>query len=213
MAGPGIYISFALLGGLPNRASLSFNSGDVSDNMIQLNMGLRMRQDFESWLSQANHVFNHLEITSKFKDYGTPKAFSVSLSLNLFGQLWYKMFFSVSPLRRLWNSPLQATYLFAQQKIFKSGHHLSDCQITPPIGPLIHWAHNVLARKRPLSSDSPLSHSAQSFAQTGGAPMCMPRFVNSTEQRGLIQTVKMSPGTWSPTLSIVQCDGCSVCSR
>jgi hypothetical protein len=87
MAGPGIYISFALLGGLPNRASLSFNSGDVSDNMIQLNTGLRMRQDFESWLSQANHVFNHLEITSNFKDYGTPKTFSVSLSLNLFGQL------------------------------------------------------------------------------------------------------------------------------
>ncbi|KAJ7821415.1 hypothetical protein B0H13DRAFT_1660305 [Mycena leptocephala] len=44
-----------------------------------------MRQDFESWLSQANHVFNHLEITSNFKDYALVQDvfFSVTIAAAL----------------------------------------------------------------------------------------------------------------------------------
>ncbi|KAJ7928242.1 hypothetical protein B0H13DRAFT_1007536 [Mycena leptocephala] len=43
-----------------------FDSGDVSDNTIQLD--LRMEHS-ESWLSQANHIFGRLGITSHFMDY------------------------------------------------------------------------------------------------------------------------------------------------
>ncbi|KAJ7821413.1 hypothetical protein B0H13DRAFT_369501 [Mycena leptocephala] len=44
-----------------------FDSGDVSNQNIY--MYLRSEQHSESWLSQANHIFSRLGITSDFTDY------------------------------------------------------------------------------------------------------------------------------------------------
>ncbi|KAJ7928262.1 hypothetical protein B0H13DRAFT_1007651 [Mycena leptocephala] len=59
-----------------------FDSGDVSDNMIQLHMDLPSEQPFESWLSQANHIFSRRGINSDFTDYGFVQAvfFSIIVS-------------------------------------------------------------------------------------------------------------------------------------
>ncbi|KAJ7927336.1 hypothetical protein B0H13DRAFT_1048751 [Mycena leptocephala] len=43
-----------------------FDSGDVSNNIY---MDLHSEQHSEIWLSQANHIFSHLGITSHFTDY------------------------------------------------------------------------------------------------------------------------------------------------
>jgi hypothetical protein len=121
----------------------------------------------------------------------------VGIASNLFKQGLCTKVVSVSLFRRHWirRTALRAIYLFAQKKIFELGHHHSDYQVAPPTGPSIRWALNVLARGRPLNSDSPLLSSTQPFSQTAGTPVCMPHSVNSIEPRGLIQTVKMSPGT------------------
>jgi hypothetical protein len=53
------------------------------------------------------------------------------------------MLFSMSPFRRLLNS-LQAIYLFAQKKIFKSGPHHSDFQIALPM----YWSLDLSGAER-----------------------------------------------------------------
>jgi hypothetical protein len=195
MVGLGIHISFGLLEDLLNHVEFpSFDSSDVSSNMI--NLRIEQHSEFGSWLSQANHIFSRLGINSDFTDYGAPEIISWHCSpFNLLNQRLCSKLFSVSTFWRYWNTPLQAIYLSAQKKTFKSDHHHSDCQIVLPIGPSIHRVLNVSARRRPLNWDSPLLSSTQPFSHSAGMPMFMPRSVNSTEPRALIQTVKMSPGT------------------
>jgi hypothetical protein len=85
MAGPGIHISFGLIGDMLNHVEFpSFDSGDVSDNRIQLRLDLRMEQHSKSWLSQANHIFSRLGIASDFTDYGAPGAISWCRSPSVF---------------------------------------------------------------------------------------------------------------------------------
>jgi hypothetical protein len=47
----------------------SFPSGDVFDSTLELYVGY---WGGESWLNQANHIFNRLGIISNFEDYGVP---------------------------------------------------------------------------------------------------------------------------------------------
>jgi hypothetical protein len=51
----------------------SFTSGDIFDSTLYLYMG---NGSSEFWLSQANHIFSALRITSNYEDYG---AFEISL--------------------------------------------------------------------------------------------------------------------------------------
>jgi hypothetical protein len=46
----------------------SFASGDIFDSTLELNTRTWRR---EFWLSQANHIFSRLGITTNFEDYGT----------------------------------------------------------------------------------------------------------------------------------------------
>jgi hypothetical protein len=46
----------------------SFASGDIFDGTLVLYVGSRSRG---CWLSQANHIFGRLKITSNLEDYGT----------------------------------------------------------------------------------------------------------------------------------------------
>ncbi|KAJ7912283.1 hypothetical protein B0H13DRAFT_1613703 [Mycena leptocephala] len=81
MAGRGIHISFGLLGDLLKHVEFpSFDSGDVSDN-IQLRIDL-CEGHSASWLSQANHIFSRLGITSDSPDYALVQdvIFNVTIS-------------------------------------------------------------------------------------------------------------------------------------
>ncbi|KAJ7256638.1 hypothetical protein C8J57DRAFT_1344025 [Mycena rebaudengoi] len=59
-----------------------FNSGDVSDNLINLRLNLRMEQHSESWLSQANHIFGCLGITSDYADYALVQDASLNVTIS-----------------------------------------------------------------------------------------------------------------------------------
>jgi hypothetical protein len=59
----------------------SFASSDIFDSTLELNMW-NMR--VESWLSQANHIFSRLGITSNFEDYGTSETILGQFLINLF---------------------------------------------------------------------------------------------------------------------------------
>ncbi|KAF7340628.1 hypothetical protein MSAN_02134700 [Mycena sanguinolenta] len=48
-----------------------FQSGDVFNNTLSILLYLYPRSNCEAWLSQANHIFHCLNITSNFEDYGT----------------------------------------------------------------------------------------------------------------------------------------------
>jgi hypothetical protein len=48
--------------------TFSFASGDIFDGILELYV---VNSRGESWLSQANHIFSRLGITSNFEDYGT----------------------------------------------------------------------------------------------------------------------------------------------
>ncbi|KAJ7906963.1 hypothetical protein B0H13DRAFT_1880111 [Mycena leptocephala] len=59
-----------------------FDSGDVSDNRIQLRLDLRMEQHSKSWLSQANHIFSRLGIASDFTDYALVQHASLNIIIS-----------------------------------------------------------------------------------------------------------------------------------
>jgi hypothetical protein len=51
--------------------TFSFASGDIFGNTLELYMG---NMSGESWLSQTNHIFSRLGITSNFEDYDTSES-------------------------------------------------------------------------------------------------------------------------------------------
>ncbi|KAJ7928248.1 hypothetical protein B0H13DRAFT_2182367 [Mycena leptocephala] len=87
-----------------------FYSGDVSDDMC---MSLCLEQHSDSWLSQANHIFSRLGITSDFTDY----------------KVVYKVFFSLGVSKALEPCPLG--YLFVcpakDLQIGPSSFRMPDC--------------------------------------------------------------------------------------
>ncbi|KAJ7858307.1 hypothetical protein B0H13DRAFT_2573610 [Mycena leptocephala] len=89
-----------------------FDSGDVSDNMIQLRMDL-CEEYSASWLSQANHIFTCLGITSNFSHY----------------EVVLKAFFNIIISEASGNSP--SGYLFVcpekHLQIGPSSFRLPDC--------------------------------------------------------------------------------------
>jgi hypothetical protein len=52
--------------------TFSFTSGDIFDSTLVLSMRT-WRFISEPWLSQTNHIFSRLGITSNFEDYGMSK--------------------------------------------------------------------------------------------------------------------------------------------
>jgi hypothetical protein len=69
MAGPGITIYFGCMVVWSDWPTFSFASGDVFDNTLILNIWNR-NLNSDPWLSQVNHIFSRLGITSNFEDYG-----------------------------------------------------------------------------------------------------------------------------------------------
>jgi hypothetical protein len=66
--GPGIiHLLFVTSSNIVQSASLS-SSDTVANTTISLRFGYL---DSDYWLSQANHIFKHLEISFNFEDYGT----------------------------------------------------------------------------------------------------------------------------------------------
>jgi hypothetical protein len=128
MAGRGIHISFGLLGDLLKHVEFpSFDSGDVSDN-IQLRIDV-CEGHSASWLSQANHIFSRLGITSDSPDYGVPAAFSVSFSINLFPALVQDVIFNVTISEALEHPPLGYLFVCPEKdvQIGPSSFRFPDC--------------------------------------------------------------------------------------
>ncbi|KAJ6555809.1 hypothetical protein B0H19DRAFT_136696 [Mycena capillaripes] len=65
---------------------IRLNSSDVSNMTISF-FGSIYPQFRQSWLSQANHIFSRLQITSNFDDYGILNSSQPSITCNMFTQL------------------------------------------------------------------------------------------------------------------------------
>ncbi|KAJ6592394.1 hypothetical protein B0H19DRAFT_1055122 [Mycena capillaripes] len=73
-------------------------SRDVFDSSVQLRCWVRSRNSWLGWLSQANHIFSRLQITSNFEDYGVERLSfedaarlgfpSIQLNTELYGHYW-----------------------------------------------------------------------------------------------------------------------------
>jgi hypothetical protein len=81
VAGPSITILFGRMVIRSDWPTLSFASGDIFDSTLWLKVG-DWSDDF--WLSQANHIFSRLGITSNFEDYGASETILAEFLINSF---------------------------------------------------------------------------------------------------------------------------------
>jgi hypothetical protein len=111
MAGPGIAISFQLRM-RPNLVQFPrCASSNVVDTKIQLWLSFGYTR---SWLSQANHIFSRLGITSDFETYGM----SIGPHESAFALIYWQLFWISLTLsfecRRLQPNRPEASYFSAQ---------------------------------------------------------------------------------------------------
>jgi hypothetical protein len=66
-----------------DRLTFSFASGDIFDSTLEL-YAVGGIFNCEAWLSQANHIFSRLGITSNFEDYGTSETILGQFLINPF---------------------------------------------------------------------------------------------------------------------------------
>jgi hypothetical protein len=64
-----------------DRPTSSFASGDIFNRTLDLYV---VNGSSESWLSQANHIFSRLGITSNLEDYGTSETILGEFLINSF---------------------------------------------------------------------------------------------------------------------------------
>jgi hypothetical protein len=80
----------------------SLTSGDIFDSTLRLTKASRTP---ESWLSQANHVFNRLGITSNFEEYGASETSLGQFLINPFNKCSWTAFVFMSQFHRLRKTP------------------------------------------------------------------------------------------------------------
>ncbi|KAJ7340564.1 hypothetical protein DFH08DRAFT_811782 [Mycena albidolilacea] len=94
--------------------------------------------DLDYWLSQANHIFKHLKISSNFEDYGMNSTSSLSaIRVDLPRQFYWTMFSFASAYARLQKTHSNAFCFSAHPRIFKLANVCSSGQTAQHIGPLI----------------------------------------------------------------------------
>jgi hypothetical protein len=174
--------------------SASLSSSDaVAKPTISLSVGFF---DWDYWLSQANHIFSRLGISSNFEDYGTNSVSSCSaIEVHLARQLYWSVFGLTSALPQVvqWSYPMDSC-ISAHPRISKLGHLHSNGQIVRHIGPWIPRVPIHLAWKMQLTSASPLCGSLQRSGEGHGTPVFTQASASSTRPRVLIRIARMSPG-------------------
>jgi hypothetical protein len=134
-------------------SSLS-TSDAVAKTTIPLSVGFL---DWNYWLSQANHIFKHLGISSNFEDYGTNATSSWSaIHIDLLVQFYWTMSDFASKFSQL-QLPYPKAFCFsAHLKIFQLVSLHSNGPSVQPIGPWIHSVPTHVAGKMQPASASPL---------------------------------------------------------
>jgi hypothetical protein len=149
-----------------------------------------------AWLSQANHVFSRLGITSNFEDYGMSL-----LPVGLYNNLSTQFYCLGSALRsrcpQLYHTHPKATYLFARTNSSILDFHCHpNGQNVRPIGLGIHRVLNSLVGRMQLVLAFQVSEFWSMRWDGHGMPACMKDSVSSTRPKALIQTARSSLCIW-----------------
>jgi hypothetical protein len=120
----------------------SFASSDIFDTTLALNL---WSWRGETWPSQANRIFSHLGIMSKFEDYGTSETVLGQFLINPFKQLSLTGSILSYPFQQCRVTLPRATYFCAHEDIFEQDRHHSDGPSVRHTGPSIYRVPSILA--------------------------------------------------------------------
>jgi hypothetical protein len=147
------------------------------------------------WLSQANHIFRHLRITSNLEEYG---ASSSCGSCHVFADLFYQwscvIYSSGSRFQELRRSLLPVSYFSARRTTSKLVHSLLGGQTVLPTGLLIHPVVIGSLSKRQQGSDSLSFSVLPNSGGNLGRLVSTRDYGNSTWPKDSMQILRTLPG-------------------
>jgi hypothetical protein len=190
MVGPGIVGYLQMDPSTNHIYSPRFTSHDTVNNST---IHLQVQWDTSGWLSQANHIFSRLRVSSNFDDYGGSFTTSWSAAhMNLRGQLYWMGFPLRSPFSEGQQTHHKAFYFWPHPKNSNPGRHLNG-QTALPIGPLIQQVLNSSVRKTQTTSDFPLWDCSRPSWEDHGMPLFTTDSGSFTGSKVSIQIARKSP--------------------